>query len=207
LAFMNQAALYSKQEDSLKALECYQKAKPYLSDDMLLKELMAYHYLFIGKTDEGKRLLQEVNGYISDCEVTAGTLPDDYLSGKVDEEGIRTIFISVDETRESIVKKREAIEKVLEKWPQFRDGWLNLATTWMQLHREKEALAALEKFWKLHPYDPSAAYYLSALYAERMDYVKAWAFLQHAEALLKAAKHQPKVLTQYRRQLEKLFPE
>ncbi|HEY4832746.1 MAG TPA: transglutaminase family protein, partial [Waddliaceae bacterium] len=178
LAYINQAAVYSQSEDNGKALECYRKATPYLPDDMLLKELMGYHCLFIGNLEEGKKLLSEVNGHIPDHGIVAGTVAEDFLLGNVNSDGIKVLFMYVDETRESILKKKDTLIKVLEKHPYFREGWLNLATAWIQLHRQKEALSALEKYWKLHPFDPSAAYYLSVLSAERLDYNNAWNYLQ-----------------------------
>ena len=207
LAYMNQAAVYSKDEDHAKALECYLKAKPYLPNYMLLKELMGYHYLFAGNLLEGKKLLSEVNGHIPDHAVVAGTVAEDFLLGKVDPNGIKTLFMFVDETRESILKKKDCLITVLESYPKFREGWLNLATAWLQLHRLKEALAALEKYWELHPFDPSAAYYLSILSAERLDYNNAWNYLQIGESILNKSDHKPKALVQYRRQLAKLCPE
>jgi regulator of sirC expression with transglutaminase-like and TPR domain len=207
LAYINQAAVYSKEENNAKALECYQKALPYLPEDMLLKELMGYHYLFVGNLKEGKKLLSEVNGYIPEHAVTANTVAEDFLLGKVDSNGIKTLFMFVDEKRESILKKKDSLIKVLQNYPHFREGWLNLATAWLQLHRLKEALAALKEYWKLHPLDPSAAYYLSVLSAERLDYNNAWKYLQEAESILEKSNHKPKALVQYRRELAKLSPE
>lgn len=207
LAYMNQASVYSKDDDHAKALECYLKGQPYLPDDMLLKELMGYHYLFAGQLAEGKKLLSEVNGYIPEHAVVAGTVTEDFLLGKVDPNGIKTLFMFVDETRESILKKKDSLIKVLKNYPSFREGWLNLATAWIQLHRLKEALAALEKYWELHSFDPSAAYYLSVLSAERLDYNNAWNYLKIVESILKKSNHKPKALIQYRRELAKLCPE
>lgn len=207
MAHMNQAAVYSRQDKIDQALASYLKARPYLPENMLLKELMGYHYLFAGQIDEGKRLLNEVQRYIPDFSIEAGTIPEDYLRGQVDAEAVKTVFMEVDETRESILKKKHQIEKDLERCPLFREGWLNLATAWLQLHRVKEALEALEKYWTLYPHDARAAYYLSVIHAERLDYNQAWKCLQIAENVVHQADHHPIALVHYRRQLAKLCPE
>ena len=47
------------------------------------------------------------------------TLPEDYLSGRINAEGMQAIFSPVDETRESIVKKQQALHSLLKKHPKF----------------------------------------------------------------------------------------
>ena len=76
---------------------------------MLLKELMGFNYIFVGQVSKGKQLLEEVKGFIPDYAVTKDSMAEDYLLGNADADAIKTIFIHVDETRESIPKKRNAL--------------------------------------------------------------------------------------------------
>lgn len=134
-------------------------------------------------------------------------MSEDYLNGNIDEEGIKAIFKTVDETRTSIIEKKADLEKVLQVYPNFRAGLFSLAGTWMQLHREGEALEILERYHQVDSSDPTAEYYLSALHAHRHNFNKAWEHLRQAEKLTKQRDHYPKPLKDLRRQLSLLSPE
>ena len=113
----------------------------------------------------------------------------------------------VDENRSSIIKKKEALEAVLKKYPNFKSGIFQLAATWMQLHREAEALELLNRYHTLVPNDPTAEYYLAAIEMERFNYCKAWDHLRAAEKLTAARNHKPKSLEELRKVLATLCPE
>lgn len=207
LSHFNQASVYWITGEYEKALKCYSEAKKYLPDDMLLKELMAYNHLLAGNLDEGKRLLEIVEGHIPDYAVANDPLPTEYLKGQVNPEGIRAIFMHVDENRESLLGKQKIIEDVLQRYPDFSTGWFHLATILLQLHRETEAFEHLKHYHQLNPNDPTAEYYLTVLYASRLDYPKAWDHLRQAEKLALARQHEPKVLKQLRKELSFRYPE
>ncbi len=206
LAHMNQAAVFWHKEENEKALDSYRIAGKYLPDDMLLKEFMAFNYLLAGQKEKGEELLHLIKDYVPDYAITKDTVAEDYLSGKVDAESLRSVFMHVDENRESILKKKEALIKTIEKYPYFRAGLFSLASTWMQLHRQDESLKVLERLHMIDPTQPTTEYYLSILYAERLDYNKAWAHLMQAEKIVATRDHHPKALKELRKELEKLCP-
>ena len=206
LAHFNQASVYWHQGEYEKALASYQKALPYLPHDMLLKELMAYNYLFTGHKETAMSLLKEVENHLPDYSVCKQTVAEDYLLGLVDAEGIKPLFLQVDEHRDSILKKKDALLNVIEKYPHFRAGIFAAASAWLQLHRMSEALHLLEKYHALYPNDASAEYYLAQIYAERLDYPKAWLHLQLAEQIAESRKHYPKALKDLRKSLATHFP-
>lgn len=207
MAHFNQASVYWQQGHFEKAIAAYQKAMPYMPEDMLLKELLGYNFLFTGQKEEGERLLKAVADYLSDDAIVRRTIAEDYLNGYADAEAIQTTFMEVDDTRASILKKRRALEKVVERCPKFRSGLMHLAITWMQLHREGEALETLERLHQIDPGEPSVQYYLAELYCERFDYHKAWRHLKNAENLCKARQHCPKALKELRRAIAARCPE
>ncbi len=207
LAHFNQASVHWQQEKYEKALASYQKAYRYLPDDMLLKELMGYSYLFGDQIEKGQELLKQVSNHTPDYAVYKETIAEDYLNGKTNIEGIKAIFMPVDELRESIIKKRKALEKTLKEYPTFRAALFNLAVTWLQLHRTKEALEILEQYHALESKDPAAEYYLAALYAVRLDYDKAWDHLKNAEKITRSRNHDPKPLRHFRLELALQCPE
>jgi regulator of sirC expression with transglutaminase-like and TPR domain len=207
LAHFNEASVHWKQQNYEKAMASYQKALPYLPNDMLLRELMGYNYLMLGKQKEGEELLRSVQNHIPDYAVSGSTIASDYLKGAIDSDGIKTLFLHVDETRTSILEKKQALEKTLEKYPHFREGLLSLAIAWLQLHRDGEALETLKKQHVLDPNNAEAQYYLSVLYAQRYDYSKAWEHLHQAETLVKARHHKPKALKMLRKELSAFCPE
>lgn len=205
-AFINEASAYIAKSDYAKAASLYEKARIFLPEDSLLDLLQGLMYLFIGKVSEGKKLLQKVRNFTFDYAVSPETMPDDYFQGHTNIEGLKAIFLPVDENRSSIVAKQEHLKKILKKYPKFRAGLLQLATTWLQLGRLYEAQEVLEKYHRIDPQDSTVEYYLSLIALHRLDYNKAWEHLAIAESLVKARNHDPKALFSLRQELRRVCP-
>lgn len=207
MAFFNQASVSWSKSDHDTTVKLYEKALPYLKEDPLLKMFLGFNYLFTGKTNEGIKLLKEVKGITLEEAVSAESIPEDFLNGKVNIEGIKAVFMPVDETRESILKKQKELEAIVNRCPQYRAGLLQLATTWLQLGRGSEALEVLQRYHRIDPNNSIVEYYLSIIASQRMDYPLAWAYLQKAETLVHQRDHHPKALTSLRHQLRRACPE
>lgn len=207
LAFQNQASVSWHRSDSATTIALYEKALRYLPSDYLIEMFLGFHYLFVGRIDEGKALLKKLETSRPPHFLCSDTVSEDYLAGKTDPEGIQTVFQMVDETRDSILEKQKALETVVAKFPEFRQGILHLAITHLQLGREKEALPILERYIKLHPKDPTANYYLSAIHFQRFNFSMAWRYLHQAEKILAAHNHAPKALKELRGALLRACPE
>ncbi len=201
MAHFNEASLFLQQDDFQKALQSYQKASLYMSGDKLLNELMGYTYLVLGQKEQGKALLQSVADHLPEYAVSKSTIAEDYLKGAVDSKGIKALFIPVDETRKSILKKKEALEKVLLQYPKFREGLQSLAVSWIQLHRAGEALEVLNKCHELDDQNVEIEYYLTVLNAERLNYPQAWAHFGQTERLLEERQHAPKAIKKLQKAL------
>jgi regulator of sirC expression with transglutaminase-like and TPR domain len=206
LAHQNQAAVYSQQENFEKAVKAYQKAYDYLPDDVLIKELLGYHLLFIGKKDEGKKLLESVRGQKMLGSISLDPMVDDYLEGKVDEEGIKAAFMHVDDTQQSIINKKNRLEKTLKKYPEFRSGISQLATAYLQLAKMSQALKLLERYHELDDQDPNIEYFLAVLHLERYNWNKAWQSYDIAYQITSSQDHYPKALKEIKEALEKTVP-
>lgn len=207
LAFMNQAAVFWGKEQYETAVRLYEKAQRFLTDDRLLKMFLGMNYLFVGKKKEGRKMLEEIQGLRLDSAVSAETIPDDYLKGRIDAEGLKAIFLPVDETRASVIEKQKEIRAILERYPLFRAGIFQLATTWLQLGRGSEALEVLERYHKIDPTSSTVEYYLSTVSMQRMDYLRAWEFLKQTEKLTQERDHNPKPLKALRNHLRHVCPE
>ncbi len=207
LAFMNQAAVSWHHQDPVKAVDLYEKARPFLGDDYLLNMFLGYNYLFVGREKEGKALLQKIKGFVPDHAISYDTIVEDYLAGFADSEAIQAVYAEVNESRDSILEKQKKLEKIVEKHPRFRQALFHLATTWLQLGREKEALPLLEKYIGMNPQDPTVNYYLSAIHFQRRNYNSAWKFLKAAEALVQAKDHKPHAIKELRKSLQRSCPE
>lgn len=207
LAFINQASVYWSKQDYAKTVSLYEKARPFVPNDPLLKMFLGLNYLFVGKKGDGVKLLKEIQGVVFDEAVSSENIPEDYLKGKIDVEGLKTIFLTVDETRESILKKQKELEKVMKHYPDFRAGKIQLATTWLQLGRTSEARAILEGYHRLDPHHCIVEYYLSVLCLEHLDYTQSWSYFKQAESLAHARGHHPKALVSVREHLRRLCPE
>jgi regulator of sirC expression with transglutaminase-like and TPR domain len=207
MAFINQASVAWSQQNFKKTVELYEKAQPYLPDDPLLNMFLGFNYLFVGKKQRGRQLLETVRHFTFDEAVSAETMPDDYFNGRIDIEGIKAVFLPVDETYDSVIAKQQTLQKILKRHPKFRAGMLQLAITWLQLGRGSEALDILEQYHKIDPHDATVEYYLAVLCMERFDYRKAWSFLKNAETLAAARDHHPKALKGLRQALKRVSPD
>lgn len=207
MVHINEASVYWQREKYDKAQQAYLKAYPYLPDYMLLKELMGYNALFLGNEKEARRLLGIVQDYIPEHSISKNCTPKEFLTGKADVNALKAIFMPVDETRGSILAKRDALVKIIETHPLFSTGVFALAITQLQLHRIDSALELLEKYHNMNREDVTAEYYLAVLYSGRFDYIKAWEHLHFAEQLTQAKNYQPKILKNLRKELSLHCPE
>lgn len=206
LAFMNQAAVCWQKQDAQTAVKLYEKARPYMEDDYLLNMFLGFNYLFIGKIEEGKQLLQKIQGVIPDHAIAMDTISDDFLKGKTSIEGIQAVYAKVDETRDSIIEKRKHLEEIVSQYPEFRQGILHIAITYLQLGREKQALPYLEKYHNLYPQDATVNYYLSAIYYQRHNFNLSWKYFLQAEEIANKANHDPKALKELKMALTRMCP-
>ncbi|MBN4067161.1 tetratricopeptide repeat protein [Simkania negevensis] len=194
LTHFNQASVYWQKGEHTKAIASYEKAAQYLPNEMLIKEFLGLHYLFIGKKKLGREYLNRVKDWLPDYAVSKETFAEDYLNNKVDIEGLKTLFLHVDNSRKSIEKKCDALQETVKRHPEFRSGLFHLAATWLQLGRAKEAVAVLERYHKIDPNNPNVEYYLAALHKERYNLPKAWEHLHNSERITAGRDHKPKPL-------------
>lgn len=205
-AFINQASVSWGKEDYKEAVLLYERALLFLPEDPLLKMLLGINYVLLGKKKEGKLMLSSINPLVFDHAVSKETIPEDYLNGNVDVEGLKAVFLSIDEHRSSILEKQALLQKILKKHPKFRAGLLQLATTYLQLGKTGDALEVLLKYHAIDPNDCTVEYYLSILCFERLDYVRSWEFFTNTENLVKKRNHQPKALRDLHSTIRKTCP-
>lgn len=207
LSFINQASVFWSKENYHTTVDLYEKARLFLPHDNLLKMLLGYNYVFIGREQEGTSLLKEIKNVIFEEAISKESLPEDYLNGKIDAQGIQAVFLPVDETRESILNKQQELVGIIKRYPYFRAGLLHLATTYLQLGRGNEAKEVLERYHKIDPNNATVEYYLCILCLERLDYNRAWVYLKKTEKLVYSRSHYPKALTALRNELRQRCPE
>jgi len=207
LAYVNQASVAWGQGNHDMTIALYEKALPYLPGDPLINMFLGFNYLFVGRKNEAKKLLEPISGFTFDYAVSPESIPEDYLNGRVDAEGIKTVFMHVDEKRQSILDKQKQLENIISRYPRFRAGLLQLAVTWLQLGRLSEAREILEKYHTIDPNNCVVEYYLSILCLQRFDYNQAWNYLKTTESLLAAREHKSKALRGLRGGLRRVCPE
>ena len=206
LTFMNQASVTWTKGEHEEAIRLYESCLPYMEKDPLIPLFLGINYAIVGREQEAKSLLLEVQKNKDPLILHQDTLSEDYLNGNIDAEGLKSIFIHVDETRESILAKQESLRAILNKYPKFREGWLQYAITYLQLSRSKEGLKALEYYHKIDPNNLTVEYYLSHLYLNRLDYESAFNHLKAALDLSCGGKHQAKILKPIRSALKMIDP-
>lgn len=207
LVFCNQASLYLRKQEFATTVKLYEKACLYVPDEPLFRLFLGMSYLFCGKKKEGKEILSSIRSLHLSHSVSKETLPSDYLDGKVDIDSMKLLFISVDENHASLLEKEKALQKAIRKYPKFRAGILQLATTQLQLGKTSEALKLLHSYHAIDPTDATIEYYLSILSLQRLNYPQAWEFLKNAQSLTAAANHYPKALSSLEKELRVIYPD
>lgn len=207
LAHFNQAAVFSRKKEYEKAVASYNKAMLYMPNDPLVSELLGFHLLFLGRIEEGSIYLRKIKEEPFPGAIAIDPTAEDFLNGKVDAEGIEALFFHAEDNQTSVLAKQQVIQKSLNKFPEFRAGLLQLASTWLQLSRTKEAQEALERYHILDNQSPEVEFQLAALYAERFDFNKAWKALRRAEKITLAKDHAPKAIRSFKDQLASVCPE
>ena len=207
MVFYNHAGLCWETQDFKQAVTLYEKAMIYEPDDLQMKMLYGLACLLSGDIQKGKKILKAEQPFLFDEAVSVETIPEDYLNGNASLKGLKAIFTHVDNKRESIQKKQKKLKKILKSSPLFREGWFQLATTYLQLGREGEAFDILKTCYDLDQNNVIIAYYLSILAMQRMDYNNAWTYLKQAEKLATKRNHHPKTLQNFRQHLKRLSPD
>lgn len=206
MTHVNQASVFLQQRRFKEAICAYEKALPFCPDDLLTRELLGYALVLDGRVEEGKKYLEQVAYITPSYAVKRHALAEDYLKGKTDAEGIWVVFCEVNEERSSILKKIDKMQTILEKYPTFRDGLVQMAVAYLQLGRLKEALPYLERYHELDATDPTVEYYLAVLYGEYHDYNRSKACLESAEKLVAEKQFYPKALEDLRLAIRELVP-
>ncbi len=206
MAFINKASVFWHNQKYDQAVALYEDALPYMKHDNLLKMFLGLNYLFVNKEEEGKALLKQIASKTFDGAIYPESIPEDYLAKNATIEAIQTIFLPVDETKSSILKKQSELESVLKKCPRFRAGLFQLAVTYLQLGRTYEALQILEDYHKLDAFDPTVNYYLSMLSIKRFQFEKAWKHYDEVSQVLSKHNHYPRPLKDLHLQLRYLYP-
>ncbi len=206
LNYMNSAARCFHSKKYEEALDLYKISEIFLPDDPLIQTFAGYVSLFANKIEEGEAFLKKASSIIDPNALFQDTIIADYFNKKVDPRGIETIFMEVDETRESILEKKAALEKTLLEYPEFREGIFHLALTWLQLGREKEALIQLHRYHEIEKNNAVVSYYLANLSFQRYQYKECWEHLNHLLALTENTNHQDTALKDLERKFSRTNP-
>jgi tetratricopeptide (TPR) repeat protein len=206
MTHVNQASVFLQRREFERAIKAYRQALLYCPEDHLTRELLGYALVLNGEEEEGKKFLKQIAYLTPEHAIKRHVLAEDYLKGEVNADGIYTVFQEVNEDRASILDKIKNMKEILERFPRFRDGLLQMAVCHLQLNRIKEAFPYLERYHELDPNDPTVSYYLAILYGEYHDYNRCWEFLERAQAIVAEKDFKPKALKELRLSLRQLCP-
>lgn len=199
LSFINEVSTYLQKKEFKKAIELYEKALIYLPSYNLLKELLGFSYIFFGDKKRGRSILLSIKNSQSKYSTKKDTLISDFLNRRTDAEAILEIFIPYEDKRDEIAIKIEKFEKIIKKYPLFRDGIVALFSCYIKLGRLKEAFHTLSKY--KDPKDPSITFYLAVIAYRRFDLKTSWKYLKLTEKLL--GKYLPREVLEFKRELLK----
>ncbi|KPK33464.1 MAG: hypothetical protein AMS24_01060 [Chlamydiae bacterium SM23_39] len=184
LLFINEASIFLKEKDYTQATILYEKAQQYLPNSFILKQLLGFCYIFSKKEKEGKKLLLEIREKIFPSYTMKEILASDFLDKKVDKKGIEEVFLPFENTKKSLLQKKDTLLKILKKYPKFRFGLLLLSNIWLELGRDKEALNVLLKYYKIDQKNPLITFYISIISFQRSDFKNSWKYLNITKNIL-----------------------
>ena len=201
MAFFNQASIYLSKGDFEKSALCYEKALPFEPNDKMLHTLYAYSLFLTDKETLARSYLKKAIAKHEDYLISQNTLAEDIYYNRVDKMSLKPFFMYVDESRDSVMQKKEALEQSIKKCPTFRTGLFMLAICCLQLQKPQEAIGWLEEYHRQEPNDITVEYYLAELYFSRFDAPSAWMAYKRAEKLALAKGKLPQALIQLKTML------
>lgn len=172
---MNLAATQWQYEHYDKAEALYEKAIPFVSDDPKVYFFLAIQKLGLKKEKEAIGLFKKSKSF-KDLDLLLSSTIDDYLNNKVSFEGLKIMFEHVDDKRPTIVNKQNKLLKILEEYPQFRQGWYHLAVTYMQLNKLDQAYSHLQRCHQFFPTHPTFLYYLTEIALQQHRVIDAFCY-------------------------------
>jgi len=206
MAFFNQASVWLNQSEWNKAKIAYEKTLKYMPSDLEANLLYAATLYLTDRPKDAKKWLLRCKDLVDKHVITQDELHQDLFSDSMDKEALASLFSFVDDTHDSIIRKKEALAKAIEKNPQFRSGLFQLAICWLQLSRMKEGIEVFEKLHTLDPDNIEVNYYLSALYFERWNIPLSYKYLLFAKKSAQAKNVMPKPLLELEVALRKISP-
>lgn len=206
MAHYNHASHFLAKEDFEQACACYKKALQFMPNDRQLIILYGSSLLLSNRKAEAITILQSALKSGESTLISENSLALDIITNRVDKENLKPFFYYVDETRASIIRKKQALEKACENAPRFRAGLFQLAMCWLQLGQEKKAIEVLEKLHALDPNDITVEFYLAELHLARCNAPASWQHYLQAEKLANAAGFMPKALKGFALELAKVSP-
>lgn len=207
MAHVNEASCFLHRGEWEKAKDAYVKSLLYMENDPIVLELLGFCQLFLGE-ENGRALLEKAVMVPLSHTTLRHKMAEDFLAGKVNLEGIKAVILQEeDDSKESLQKKRDILEKVVHQFPYFREGINQLALSWIMLNSMKEGVRYLMQLEQLDQEDPITFYYLTLLHGQRRDFKSAWNYLIKTEKILQKYSCMPKVLQDLRAQLTLCCPE
>jgi tetratricopeptide (TPR) repeat protein len=205
LALMNFAAIFWEKNKYEEALDIYTKAEAFMPNDPLLHYFMTLNALFCGKKEIATKTYEIFLKNKVQDSIKEQTLLEDYFNHQVNLDGLKTIFTTVDETRNSILDKQKELLAILKKHPKFREGHFHLGITYLQLSNYAKAKEAFEQYHLLDSTNPTVEYYLAHLCMNRLDYKKANDHLNRLENLMKNHNKSLKIIKPIRLEIMKVL--
>lgn len=207
LAHINSGSMHWQNEAYDEAIRHYFKASAFMADDPLLMNLTGFCYYLKGDQQKGEELLMKAASRKNMLPSQVRMIAEDLLTARADAEALKIVYHEAEKERSKQEIYLKAVEKVMERCPAFRMGWMQLAMTWMGLDRNDHAIEALDHYHALDGSDPTVEYLLAELSYSRQDYRKAWNHLLKTEELCKNRLGKLKLLRELRTALSSVCAE
>jgi regulator of sirC expression with transglutaminase-like and TPR domain len=202
MAHFNQASLKLAHAKWQEAVACYEKALLFMPDDPLTEMWYGCVLFLSGKTKQAIKVLEKSVASPKGVLFSPDPIAFDILQGTCGEEALQAIFLFVDDRYDSIVKKKEALEKACQKWPKCRAALFSLAICWLQIQRPAKAIEVLEQYHALDDKNITVEFYLAELYFSRFCAPQAIKHLEKAYAIALQKNHIPLPLKKLKTALE-----
>lgn len=166
MSHVNRASALLQKRLHEKAKAEYIQAQVYLPNDHLVKELLAYQWIFLKEPQKGYEILKQLSSEKDPCRTYPSVLAKETWQHNLGPEVLEHAFPRFSKDRKHAKENYQALLELKKNYPHLASVDVMLGYECLNLLREKEGQQYLLNYLKKEPNDPSIHHLLCQLYLQ-----------------------------------------